>query len=100
MDASEFQRLAGNTLAAIADRLEALDSEGKLEIEQSGGVITIEFPSGKQLVVSLHAPSQQIWLASPQLGGLHFRWDKGGWLLPDGRQLDEVINEQVTSLSG
>ncbi len=94
MDESLFHRLAEETLATLAEALEPAFESGALEdMECAGGVLTLTLPSGRVVVVSKHTASQQIWLASPQLGGLHFRYHATAphWQLPDGRNLEAVL---------
>lgn len=87
-------------LESLADALEEVDASGAAEVELVDGILTIAFNSGKQLVISCHAPSQQIWLASPLSGGLHFSGVGGftQWQLPDGRSLAEVLAAEIKQL--
>ncbi len=97
MDDTTYHRLADQTLAHLADALEAAYDDGKLEdLELEGSVLTIITAAERTLVVSKHAPSQQIWLASRQSGGLHFSaGENGGWQLSDGRTLDAVLAHEL-----
>ena len=72
MQVKDFEPLASKTLDGLAEKLDALDAAGELELEYQNGIITITLDSGKQLIINKHAPSQQIWLSSPISGGLHF----------------------------
>ena len=47
-------------------------------------VLTIEADSGDQVVVNLHTPTQQVWLASLK-GGYHFSYENGTWQESRGR---------------
>lgn len=98
MNESEFHSLADVWLAHAADALEA---EETLDIEPLGGLLNIHLPSGKTLVVSKHAPSRQLWLASPLSGGLHFSYDaeKKQWRLADGRALEKVMSQDLKTLA-
>lgn len=88
-DETDFHRLADATLTALLDQLEPRYESGELEeLELQGGVLTIRTAAGRSFVVSKHAPSRQIWLASPLSGGLHFSLHaSGSWMLADGREL-------------
>ncbi len=94
----DFEQLAQKTLDAIAEKLDALDASGELELEYQNGIITIKLESGKQFIVNKHAPSKQIWLSSPISGGLHFSYNDG-WKLADGRELENTIMSEITELS-
>jgi iron donor protein CyaY len=97
---STFNAFADLTLNRLADALEVADEDGLLDVELTGGILTIEFPSGKQFVINKHGPSQQIWLSSPFSGGLHFDYDEAsqGWALKDGRRLDTLLKAEVEIL--
>lgn len=69
MDESQFHTLSDQWFTRIFDALEGLDA---LEVEYGQGILTVETSAGKTFVVSKHAPSKQLWLASPVSGGLHF----------------------------
>lgn len=98
MDETEFHHLADLWLSAAADALEA---EEALDVECHNGILTIETPPGKTLIVSKHAPSSQLWLASPVSGGLHFSYDaaKQQWRLADGRALEQLLSQDVKTLA-
>lgn len=100
MDESQFHRQADGTLDAIALALETADGDGSLDVELAGGVLTIVFPSGKQLVLSKHAPSRQLWLSSPLSGGLHFPWNGQSWQIADGAGLIEQLAQELRQMGG
>jgi len=94
MNETEFHALADATLTTLCDILEEADAEGLLDVECTGGILTIVRPDKKQWIVSKHAPSRQLWLASPISGGLHFSHD-GEWKLPDGRELRSLLSQEL-----
>jgi iron donor protein CyaY len=100
MDEASYHRISEDSINALLVQLETLDEDGAIEVEYQGGIITIEVPSGKQLVISKHTASQQIWLASPVSGGLHFAYNGSRWALPDGRTLSQVISQELQALAG
>lgn len=83
----------------INNVLEEADEKGLLEAECDDQSLSITFPSGKQLLLSRHAPTRQVWLSSPLIGGLHFSWKNEKWLLADGRSLTNVLSQEIASLS-
>ncbi|MCE3005418.1 MAG: iron donor protein CyaY [Alphaproteobacteria bacterium] len=98
LDETDFHRRADATLAAILDRLEPRYEAGALEeLELHSGILTILTDAGRRFVVSKHAPSRQLWLASPLSGGLHFSvHDNGQWQLSDGRELVSHLLGELT----
>lgn len=99
MDDSRYHILADQWLAMAMDALEEADRNAALEVECEGGILTILLPSGKALVVSKHGVTRQLWLSSPESGGLHFSYDAsaGCWKLADGRMLDKVLAEELAA---
>lgn len=99
MNETEFHLLADRWLATISD---VLEGEETLDVEYLSGVLTISLLAGKMLVVSKHAPSKQLWLASPISGGLHFLYDDSAkqWVLKDGQSLEDILSMDIEKLSG
>lgn len=98
MDETTFHALADPMLARYFDRLEPLYESGALEeLELQGGILTLLLPSGQTLLVSKHAPTRQLWLASRRAGGLHFAYDAGTqqWVLANGTTLDAQLVEEL-----
>ncbi len=95
---TEYHRIADQELTTLFDALEEADREGLLEVEYEGEIFTLSSSTGRQWVISKHAPSRQLWLSSPLSGGLHFDYDgKGKWLLAGGRPLREVLAQELKS---
>ncbi|MFZ4125784.1 MAG: iron donor protein CyaY [Rickettsiales bacterium] len=98
---TEFHRFADATLAALFEQLESAYESGSLEdLDLQDGILTIKTESGQTFVVSKHAPSGQIWLASPLTGGLHFSFDEGEWKLADGATLTERLTHELMQVGG
>lgn len=102
LENSQYQCLADTYLEALVDEIEAKDAEGLLDAEVEQGSLTLTLPSGKQYVVSKHAPSKQLWLSSPVSGGLHFAYHEAhsAWELADGRKLCTVLAEELGTATG
>lgn len=76
LNESEFRQRADQLFAQIEQALEALeDIDWRLE----GGVLTLEFDDGSQVVINQHAPNREIWLAAKS-GGFHYAWREGDWI--------------------
>ncbi len=82
MTETEFVEQAEKLLAAIENALDAAQAD--VECDRAGNVLTIEADSGDQVVVNLHTPTQQVWLASLK-GGYHFSFENGLWKESRGR---------------
>ena len=93
---SQFFTLGRDTLTRLHDALEPSYDSGTLEeLELEAGLLTIVTQAGQSFIVSAHAPSQQIWLASPISGGLHFRWSGESWILGTGETIEEVLAREL-----
>lgn len=105
LDESYFHAYANATLMHISDHLEQAYDEGQLEeldYDEGGGILTIITPDNVTFVVSKHAPSGQLWLASPISGGLHFDYDNAlqDWTLPDGQTLKQTLADDLRESAG
>lgn len=93
---SQFYTLGRDTLTRLHDALEPAYDAGTLdELELEAGLLTIVTKAGQSFIVSAHAPSHQIWLASPISGGLHFRWSGESWILGTGETIEEVLAREL-----
>lgn len=77
------------------------DSDLDLDLENSGGVLTVRFDNGTQLIFSRQAPLRQLWLAA-RSGGFHFDYDASlnAWLCDSsderlGEMLERLVREQA-----
>ena len=100
MDEKRYHAIADATLAHCFDQLEEAYDAGSIdELELQGGILTIIAPSGRTYLLTKHAPSLQLWYASPLLGGLHFTFDETAqrWLLPNGSWLYEILRNELAA---
>jgi len=72
------------------------DSDLDLDLENSGGVLTVRFENGSQLIFSRQEPLRQLWLAA-RSGGFHFDYDEeqGGWICDSS---DELLSEMLVRI--
>ena len=76
------------------------DSGLDVDLENSGGVLTVRFENGSQLIFSRQPPLRQLWLAA-RSGGFHFDYDEAAslWICDAnderlGELLARVVQEQ------
>ena len=77
----EFMDRAEQLLAAVeacCDRIND-SSDADVDNQRTGGMVTLAFPNGSQIVVNLQKPLHEVWLAA-QSGGYHCKADSGQWL--------------------
>lgn len=54
-------------------------SDADIDNQRVGGMITLTFPNGSQIIVNLQKPLQEIWMAA-RAGGFHYRYDGSRWM--------------------
>ena len=80
MTDSEFMDRAESVLGhveACCDRINAA-TDTDIDNQRVGGMVTLVFPNGSQIVVNLQRPLHEIWLACKS-GGYHFKFDGVDW---------------------
>ena len=77
----EYLDHAERLLARIEACCDALNEQTDADIDNQrvGGIITLSFPGGSQIIVNLQKPLQEVWLAA-RSGGYHFRFDGSRWM--------------------
>jgi CyaY protein len=77
----EYMDRAEAALAAIERSCDRINDATDVDIDNQrvGGMITITFVNGSQLIINLQKPLQEIWLAA-RSGGYHYRHDGRAWV--------------------
>lgn len=91
---ARFHDLVDATQEALEDIFDGCDND--LDQESSGGVLTVKFENGSQLIFSRQEALRQLWLAAPS-GGFHFDYDEesGKWQCDKS---EELLGEMLTRL--
>ena len=100
MNESEFEQMADDLLVEIEDAVDA--SGADIDYDTAGGILTLEFDNGSQVIVNKQAPLCQIWVAA-RSGGFHFDYDEdsGRWRLQgSGEDLFETLSRCCSEQSG
>ena len=100
MNESEFNELADDTLLAIEEAVD--DSGADIDYDNAGGILTLEFSNGSQIIINKQAPLSQIWVAAKS-GGFHFDYDADseGWRLEGSdRDLFDCLSEYCSQQAG
>jgi CyaY protein len=99
MTESEFEDLAGATLAALEHAFEAAAPDADVQAKGTG-LLEIEFEDGSKMVINRHGAAREIWVAAKS-GGFHFRHDGSVWRdTRDGSELFAVVSRLATQQSG
>jgi len=102
MDESRYQVLADEALSAIEDLFADVDAE-VVDLDRSGGVVTLTFAGGQKAVVNTQRPTRQIWLAA-NARAWHFGWEEaasgasgnGRWVDDKGQGIE--LMSQVAAI--
>ena len=54
------------------------DTEADIDSQRVGGMVTLTFRNGTQIVVNLQKPLHEVWMAA-RAGGFHYKFDGREW---------------------
>lgn len=100
MNESDFNRQVDAQLLRIEEALDACEAD--IDYENAGGILTLRFANGSQIVINRQTPVRQIWVAA-RSGGFHFGYaaDTDQWLRDsDGRELMGLLSELASAQAG
>lgn len=99
LSSAEFHDLIDAAQNAVEDALD--DSDLDVDVENSGGVLTLRFANRSQVILSRQEPLSQLWVAA-RSGGFHLNYDSAAarWYCPAseeslGELLSRVFEEQT-----
>ena len=70
-------------IEAGCDRINE-ETEADIDNQRVGGMVTLTFHNGTQIVVNLQKPLQEVWMAA-RAGGFHYKFDGRQWLDTNGQ---------------
>ncbi|MCE2989169.1 MAG: iron donor protein CyaY [Burkholderiales bacterium] len=98
MDETEFHQRVDDILASIESQADAFEDD--IDCEVSSGILTLEFASGRKVIINRQTPNREIWVAAKS-GGFHFRFDAGAWRDTRSNQtLDTLLTKVCSEQSG
>ena len=86
MTDNEYQDRAEALLRAIelaCDRIND-DTDADVDNQRVGGMITLTFANGSQIIVNLQKPLHEVWMAA-RAGGFHYKHDGRVWMDTKGQ---------------
>jgi len=98
----EYLDRAEAALAAIERGCDTINdaTDADIDNQRVGGMITLTFPNGSQLIVNLQKPLQEIWLAA-RSGGYHYRHDGAVWRdTKSGEEFFAQLSREASAQSG
>ncbi|HEY0202404.1 MAG TPA: iron donor protein CyaY [Burkholderiaceae bacterium] len=98
----EFMDHAEALLLAVEQNCDRFNDTTDVDIDNQrvGGMVTMTFPAGSQIVINLQKPLHEVWLAAKS-GGYHFRFVEGLWR--DTRDASEFfahLSREASAQSG
>lgn len=97
---ARFHDLVDATQQAVEDIFD--DSDLDVDLENSGGVLTVRFDNGTQLIFSRQVPIRQLWVAA-RSGGFHYDYDEDEqrWVCDTSNELlGEMLGRFVLEQAG
>ncbi len=76
----EFMDQAESLLRAIEDCCDRIndDTDADVDNQRVGGMVTLTFRNGTQIIVNMQKPLHEIWMAAKS-GGYHYKFDGRLW---------------------
>ena len=81
MTDSEFMDRAEALLARIEACCDRINDETDADVDNQrvGGMVTLTFRNGSQIIVNLQKPLHEVWMAA-KAGGFHYKFDGTRWM--------------------
>ena len=76
----EFMDRAEALLARVESSCDRINEKPDADVDNQrvGGMVTLSFPNGSQIIVNLQKPLHEVWMAA-RAGGFHYRFDGSHW---------------------
>lgn len=75
-------------------------SDADIDNQRTGGMVTLSFANGSQVIVNLQKPLHEVWLAA-RAGGFHYRFSQGRWLdTKDGSEFFATLSRCASEQAG
>lgn len=99
-DEATFIKEADKTLKYLLETLEPQADERGFDVEETAEGITVDFADNKQLLITKHLVSLQLWVSSPLSGASHYLLKDGDWHnTRGGKTLTELVLEDAAKLA-
>src|SRR6478672_9919343 len=75
-------------------------TDADIDSQRVGGMVTLTFRNGSQIIVNLQKPLQEVWLAA-KAGGYHYKFDGTRWMDTKGQgEFFENLTRQASAQAG
>ena len=77
----EFMDRAEALLASVEAACDRINDETDADVDNQrvGGMVTLTFRNGTQIIVNLQKPLHEVWMAA-RAGGFHYKFDGAAWV--------------------
>lgn len=86
MTDTEYQDRAEALLRAIELACDRINDHTDADVDNQrvGGMITLTFANGSQIIINLQKPLHEVWMAA-RAGGFHYKHDGSAWMDTKGQ---------------
>ena len=86
MTDTDFLDRAEALLRSVEQGCDRINEETDADVDNQrvGGMVTLTFANGSQIIVNLQKPLHEVWLAA-RAGGFHYRFDGQAWMDTKGQ---------------
>jgi CyaY protein len=98
----EYLDCAEAALKAVETACDRINDESDADVDnqRTGGMVTLTFENGSQIIINLQKPLQEIWLAA-RAGGFHYKYVSGQWLdTKTGKELFKNLSRYASEQAG
>jgi CyaY protein len=77
----EFMDRAEELLTRVEAGCDRINDETDADVDNQrvGGMVTLTFRNGTQIIVNMQKPLHEIWMAA-RAGGFHYKFDGSAWM--------------------
>ncbi len=98
----EYMDRAESLLRLVETGCDRINDETDADVDSQrvGGMVTLTFRNGSQIVVNLQKPLHEVWLAA-RAGGYHYKFDGSRWMDTKGQgEFFDNLSRQATQQAG
>ena len=102
MTDNEYLNHAEAALSAVERACDGINdaTDADIDNQRVGGMVTLTFANGSQIIVNLQKPLQELWMAA-RAGGFHYRFNGQQWLDTKGQgEFFEQLSQSASEQSG
>ncbi|MDB5965957.1 MAG: cyaY [Polaromonas sp.] len=98
----EYLDHAEAALKAVEQGCDRINDETDADVDnqRTGGMVTLTFANGSQIIINLQKPLQEIWMAA-KAGGFHYKFEGGRWVdTKDAAEFFEGLSRCASEQAG